>query len=284
MLRGFDYVKATNIENALEILRREGNGVHLLAGGTNLLVDVRAGRAKPRLLVDTSELQELRFIAEENGAIKIGPGMCHTEIANSPLLQKEAPVLVAASRQMGGPQTRNQGTIGGNIADASPAADTVPSLLVLGARLKIRSATATREVAIEDFFTGPGQTVLKKDEMIVEIWFPKVNGRKGAFIKLGRRNALAISVVSVATLTKINPQSKVFEEARVALGAVAPTPTRARSVETALMGRPATEETIRQAAEAALKDIKPISDIRASAEYRTIVTPVLVRRALEQVI
>ncbi len=283
MLHGFDYVRPSDLEEALEIMAQPGVQACPLAGGTDLLNNIRAGKTNPPLLVDISELRELKFATFDSAGIRVGAAVCHSDLTRSPELAEHGKILVDAAKTIGSLQVRNRGTIGGNLANASPAADTAVALLALNATLKLRSRKRAREVPIDEFFLGPGATVLESDEMITEIVFPTTRMWKGAFLKLGRRNAVAISVASVAVMVDIDSGGHTISELRIALGAVAPTPIRARSAEDWLRGKHITGEVVDRAAMAAWEDIQPISDVRASAEYRKEVVRVLLQRALREV-
>jgi carbon-monoxide dehydrogenase medium subunit len=202
------------------------------------------------------------------------------EIEGSPLAQEKAPALVQAIRIMACPPIRNRGTITGNLCTASPAADTAPPLLVLNASVRMQSSGGERIVPLADFFLGPGETVKRLDEMLTEVILPIEEGHS-AFLKLGRRKAFTLSIASAAAFAKI--RGGKMEEVRVALGAVAPTPLRGRKVEEALKGKEANEENIAQAAEWIKNEVRPISDVRASAEYRRDMSYVLTKRVLGKV-
>lgn len=284
MLQGFDYVRPRDLEEALDILSQQGAEACPLAGGTDLLVNIRAGKISPKLVVDIGELRELKVMTFDSSEVRMGAAVCHSDLVRSRELAEHGKVLVEAAKTIGGLQVRNRGTIGGNLANASPAADTAVPLLALGATLEVRNRGGMREVSLDEFFLGPGSTVLEADEIITEIRFPTVRMRKGAFLKLGRRNALAISIASVAVLVEIDADRRAFGDVRIALGAVAPTPIRAKSAENMLRGEHISKEVVERAAMAALEDVQPISDVRAPAEYRKEVVKILLQRALRQTV
>lgn len=276
----FDLYIPKTVEEALELLAATGG--RPIAGGTDLIVFMQEGKIRPQVLIDLSRLDELRYIQEEDGLIRIGPLTTHAELARSPLLRERGEVLAQAAAVVGAPQIRNRGTIGGNIATASPAGDTIPALMALGARVKLRSMGGQREVPLQDLFTGPGQTVIRGDELITEVAFPLPgDGARGAFLKLRKRNALAIAVVSAAVTVTLT--DGVISEAHIALGAVAPTVIRASAAEQVLRGREPSAELLAQAGELAAAASRPITDIRGSAAYRREMVKVLVRRGLAQV-
>jgi len=275
----FDYLRPKDVNEALGKLR-EGE-VWPLSGGTNLLVDIRAGTIQPRVVLDIGFLQELKGLTYEKGLIEIGPCLTMTELANSPLIRSKAPLLGQSALSVGGPQIRNRATLGGNIASASPAADTVVALVSLGATVLLQSAKGVRKVLLEDLFVGPGQTKIEKDELLTQIFFkaPSSNER-GFFYKLGRRNALAVAVVNLGVLAKIDETTRKWESVRIVLGSVAPTAMRAKKAEALLSNRLVDENLIREAAKTAASECSPISDIRSSADYRRSMVEGLLERGL----
>jgi CO/xanthine dehydrogenase FAD-binding subunit len=277
-VKEFEYLEPKTVAEAVKLLAEKGSAARVMAGGTDLMVELNAGHNSPQFVVYIGGLKELKFIKEEAGKIKIGALTTHAEAARSPLLQQKATALAEACAQVGAPQTRNLGTIAGNISWASPAADSAPALMALGAKVKIASAKGERQIAIEDFFTGVNKTVLQPGELITEIELPASPG--SAFLKLGKRRAMATSLVSVAAAVEV-AGGKV-KEGKVALGAVAPTPVRAKNVEGLLAGKDASALT--EVAAKVTSDISPITDGRAPAWYRLDVSKVLVRRALESAI
>jgi len=201
-------------------------------------------------------------------------------MGESSIVRERAPALAEAVNVLASPHIRNRATIAGNLCNASPAADTAPSLLALDASVKLQSADEERIVPLSQFFLGPEQTVTKPDEVLTEVIIPLQEGAS-AFIKLGRRKAFTLSVASVAAFAKVN--NGKFEEVRIALGAVAPTPIRARKVEEALKGKDISEDNVEKAAQLVKEECWPITDVRASAEYRTEMSYVLTKRVLKKV-
>jgi len=279
MLPKFKYLRPKNLEEALNLLDKYGEQAKLLAGGTDLIVKMKDRVIEPKYIIDLSNLKELRFISKENGVIRVGALTTLREIETSPLIQDHVCVLSDAVGKMASWQIRNLGTIGGNLCNASPAADTAPPLLILEAKLKLNSPEGERIVPVEQFFTGPGETILKNNELLTEIQIPIIPDNSGAaFLKLGRRVAHTLSIVSVATLAIV--EDNVFKDVRIALGSVAPTPIRARKTENKFRGLLATEDVIEENCGCVMEDINPISDVRASAEYRKEMSIVLTKRAL----
>jgi len=254
-----------------------------IAGGTNVIPDMRAKGLRPEVLIDLSHLKNLSYIKEEKKKIRIGSLTRISELASSKVIQKCAPILSQAAYQLGNPLVRNRATIGGNLADASPAADTAVPLLVLEAVVVAESdGRKRRQIPIDQFFTGQNRTALRRGEMIKEIIFPKPNSNaKMGYSKLGLRNAMAVSVVSVAIL--IDMDGNRCRKARIGLGAVAPTPMRANRIEEILTGREITKGLIEDCSIEVMKEISPITDIRATEDYRRQMTSILLRRVIEQV-
>ena len=261
------------------LLETEGT---VLAGGTDLLPRVRRGRLCPAHLVDAGRLRELRFVRREGPEVVLGALSTHADLSSSPLVRELAPALSEACASVGCPQTRNRGTLGGNIANASPAADGLPPLLVLEATAELRGPGGARAVTLPELLLGPGRTSLPPAEIIERVRFPAPPAPSGqAFQKLGRRNGMAIAVASVAALLVLDERGRI-RTARLALGSLAPTARRSPTAEEALRGAEPGEAAFRRAAAAAQADAEPIDDLRASAAHRRRVLEVLVRRALER--
>jgi len=279
-MNDWDVVQPKTIGDLKKILT--GSSGKLLAGGTDLLPGLRRTPADQSVsLVDISRLAEIRFIREAGGEIEIGALSTHTTLTASPLIQKYAPALVKACSGIGAPQTRARGTLGGNLANASPAADTVPPLLCLNSRVKLQSTTGDRELKLDEFFLGPGKTGLSSGEFVYSVSFGIPSGRWGAeYLKLGRRNGMAIAVVSVGVFLTLDDAARI-DTIRVSFGSAAPTPVRGRCVEAALKGNRPSPELFALAARAVDGDISPISDVRASADYRRHSARVVLVRALE---
>lgn len=275
-----DYFAPLTLADGCKILDTYRSSAAVIAGGTDLLPRMRAGMVRPERLVDLRELG-LSFIKLENGIIKIGACTTHAEIIKSEIIAAHIPMLAAACIEIGGPPIRNRGTLGGNLANASPAADTAPPLLAYDAEVALASENSQRTLAIADFFTGPGKTVLEPGELLVEVQIPVPPQRTaGAFVKVGKRKAMAVAVVSVAARITLEEDGTI-SGARIALGSVAPTPIRVISAEQILRGHVLRDELIEKAAEETRRMVSPISDIRAPADYRSKMVAVFTRRALK---
>ncbi len=289
MFTEFDLVIPSDLNEALRTLgedarargeQSDGETVPL-AGGTNLLVDIRARRAAPRRLVGLGKLDDLRRIDINNGRVTIGARTTLSDILHDPRMAQYAPSLVHSARVFGGQMVRNAATVAGNICSGSPAADTVPPLLSLDAQVTLASHAGRRVVALNDFFLGYKQLERRPDELVTEIAWPRpAQNSVNLFYKLARRKGDAIAVVGAAVTLAVAAGKCVG--ARIALGAVAPVVKRALAAEDMLVGQALTPTLIDAAARQALAACEPIDDVRASAAYRRHSVHVLTRRLLTQ--
>ena len=279
------YVRPKSLEEALEFLR--GGNVTVLAGGTDLMPQTNAGRIKFQpVLLNVRRIAELGGIAEESGVIRLGSLVTITELRDSALVRDRLNLLWQACDHFASDQIRNAATIGGNICNASPAGDTLIPLLALDARVVLASkpnGTVTmRRVPLAEFFTGPGKTVRKPAELLTAVEVPlPLAGFRGEFYKHGTRPGLDISAIAIAAGACM--KGKALTNVRIAFGAVAPTPIRAPRAEAALEGKEADEATLEAAAKAALAEIHPISDVRASDWYRRELVHNMLKRVLSHV-
>jgi carbon-monoxide dehydrogenase medium subunit len=271
----------TSVSDALALARSLGEGARFLAGGTDLLVQLNKRRACAAHLIDLSDLGELCRIEEEAHEFVLGALATHKAVERYPAFQGALAALAEAARVVGGHQIRNRGTVGGNIANASPAADVVAPLLALDAEVTLAGLDGSRVVRLEDFLLGPGRTARKADELLTAVRFAKLPAASAtSFLKAGRRRAMEISVVCVAARLSLDAQERVCRTARIALGAVDARTVRAHAAERMLEGSAPTAELFRDAGRVAAQHCSPISDVRASANYRRRVVAVLVARAL----
>lgn len=256
----------------------------LYAGGTDLLVKMRGGFINPPSLVCLDRIEELKGISpKEDGSTRIGGCTTHTAIMAHPGLRRDFPSLVRAIEGLGSPQIRNMGTIGGNICTASPAGDTLPPLYVLGAEVELCSRQGVRRIPVRDFIVGPGKTKLNKGEILSAVWIKKPDGYNFCrFEKVGERNALACSVASLASLLFVS-EDGVVENAALAWGSVAPTIFTSSEVEEALEGERLSLEKLEEVAAIVRQGVSPISDVRASADYRRAVSGNLLLRLVESI-
>ncbi len=282
-----NFYTVTSVEEALRLLAEHGERARLIAGGTDLVLEMeRRQRPGVETLVDISRVAGLdRIRLDDEGWIRLGPLVTHNQVIASALCVERAFPLAAACWAVGAPQIRNTGTVAGNLITASPANDTIPPLWAMDARLTLRSLRGERTIPLADFYRGVRQVDLAPDEMLVEIAFPALReNQRGTFLKLGLRRAQAIAVVNVAVLLTFDggPDGMVTD-ARITLGSVAPTIVRAEEAEALLVGHPLDEERIAQAARLAAQASRPIDDVRGSAAYRRRMVEVFTRRALRQV-
>jgi CO/xanthine dehydrogenase FAD-binding subunit len=277
-MKGTLYFAQTNVRETLKLLSQYGRKATILAGGTDLVPKINYYELKPDVLVYIGDLG-LDYIREKGGKLLIGAATPMAKIAASKLVAKKASALGEAARQAGTAAVRTAATIGGNLANASPAADLAPPLLAMDAELLLMSSQGKRIVALKDFFKGPGKTVLKPGELIAEISMTMPKG-KTVFLKLGKRKAMSLSVVNVAVC--LDMEGKRCKRARIAVGSVAPTPLRCNGAEALLMGKKVDPELIAQCAAEAMAASTPIDDQRATAWYRKQAGTALVGRALAQ--
>ena len=264
----FNYFRPNTIEETLRLMSKFGAQSKILVGGTDLTSGVRSGKIiLPENIIEIGHVKELNFIDDAADIVNVGATTKLSEIMSSPIIKSKVPILVEAITTMASFQVRNMGTIGGNLCNASPAADTAPPLLVLDAMIEVMNIKSKRRIPIDQFFTGPSKTAAGPDEIVTKIQIPKQQPTdRWDFVKLGRRKALTLSIISIAALAKIVDNR--FQDVKIALGAVAPTPLRAKKAETFLKGRSASEDVIDEASQIVRDEINPISDVRASKEYR----------------
>lgn len=252
-----------------------------LAGGTDLLVKLRSGKVNPPLLLRLDSINELKEVRLDDDTLFIGPAATFSTLATHPLLLSHAPLLARAAATVGGPAVRNMGTIGGNLSTASPAGDSLPPLYLLSAEIELSSRHELQRIPLSQFISGPGKTAIKADEIISGIRIPlNTNFTAQRFEKVGRRRSLAISVVSFCGAACVAPCGAV-RDARFAWGSIGPTVVRLPQLEDMLRDTVMDDETIRRAALIVSEGISPISDIRASADYRRSVSVNLLTSFLE---
>jgi CO/xanthine dehydrogenase FAD-binding subunit len=278
-LPSYEMVMPRTLADALALLRAEPEVWRPFAGGTDLMVLLEAGRLEHRRFFSIRHLKELRGVEESDGFVRVGALTTYTDVRRSELLGRLFPMLGQAARETGGIAIQNRGTVGGNIANASPAADTPPALLVYNAEVELVSAEGTRRVPYAGFHTGYKQTVMRADELIAATILPKPReGTRHFYRKVGTRRAQAISKVCFAALAEVEGES--LKEVRVALGSVAPVVLRCLRTEAALRGRRLDEEVLRGALEELGRELTPIDDVRSTARYRMRVAQNLLREFL----
>jgi carbon-monoxide dehydrogenase medium subunit len=276
-----NYYCADSMDDALRLLSEGGAAARLIAGGTDLMLELERG-ARPGVetLIDISRLPDLDGIwLDEDGVIHLGALVTHNAVVASALLRERALPLVQACWEVGAPQIRNRGTVAGNLITASPANDSIPPLMALGAEVVLRSSSGERVIALADFYTGVRRTLMQPDELLTEIRFPALTANQtGTFVKVGLRRAQAISLVNAALV--LTWDGATIRQAAIALGSVAPKIVRAAEAETALHGKSLDEAAIAEASGLAAQAAHPIDDLRSSADYRQEMVRVAVSRGL----
>ena len=283
-MRKFDYQAPSSLEEALSLLDGHRGQMSILAGGTDLIVQMKQGQTCPALIVDVKGIPELnRLEWSEAEGLHIGAAVPLSKLASFPPLMERFGILAQACSIIGSIQVRNRATMGGNVCNAAPSADTPPPLLCLEAKAIVARHNGTRVIPLDDFFLAPGQTALDQNEILVEIEIPTPPASSaGCYLRHTTREEMDIAVAGVASFLVLTPHDNILQDARIALGAVAPTPTRARQAEAILIGRAPTQDIIEETAERVVEAIHPISDMRGSAEYRSELAKVLTRRTLKE--
>jgi CO/xanthine dehydrogenase FAD-binding subunit len=279
----FEYCAPQSLNEALSILASQGDDARVLAGGTDLMIQMKDGRRSPSVIVDAKRLPELNRLSCTDRTLHIGAAVPLSAVAAFPPMTQRFDMLQRACGIIGSMQLRNRGTVGGNICNAAPSADTAPSLLCLGATAIVARKGATRRVPIESFFLGPGQTAVESGELLLGLDVPSPGAQwSGCYLRHTPRQDMDISVAGVAAFLRWDKGNRENHclEARIAIGAVAPTPMRVPDAELALAGQMVTEDLINSVAEMVARQARPISDVRGSAKYRTELVKVLAARAL----
>jgi len=283
--RKFSHINAGSLDEAVSVLRHHEGKAWVTAGVTDILGMMRFDVLPdyPEVLINLKTIPGLDYIREEGGILKIGAITRLEDIARNPEVVSRYTALAEAAHRTASPHIREMGTIGGNICNGSPAADTIPPLICLGAKLEVRSTAGNRLVAVEDFFEGPQKTRLTPGEILTQIQIPIQPPRTGGiYLKLGLRKALEIAIVGVAALVTLDETKKVCVRAKLSLASVAPIPLSCRRAEAVLVGQTIDSRIIEQAAQLAQGEATPISDLRGTADYRREMVYVLTKRALKQ--
>jgi carbon-monoxide dehydrogenase medium subunit len=279
-MKAFEYFAPRSLAEATEVLAKYQGEARTVAGGTDLLLKMKAGRLSPKAIVNIKRVPELRGLTF-NSHLTLGALTTLEEIKQSSMIRERYPALSDAAATMASVQIRNLATVGGNLCNAAPSADLAPILIALNAAARLAGIQGERRVPLEDFFTGPGTTVLAPGELLVSLEVPPPAG-PSVYLKHSPREHMDIAVVGIGlALRGYNPLSQECAEPRVVLGAVAPVPLRARRAEAELTGGPLAAERIDRAAKIAAEEAKPIDDVRGSAWYRRRMVAVLTRRGLE---
>ena len=275
----FEHLRPAALPDLLNILRQKPEHAMLLGGGTDMLVDLRARKLSPTHLIDVKNIPQLREITETETAVRIGCAATLSQIAADPLVLEWAPALAQGASRVGCTQIRNKGTLAGNIQTASPAGDGLNAAYALDAEVVLLSPEGERRMPVRDYVRGPRRTGLGEKEFLAYIELPKRRWSFQQFFKVGLRNALAISVVNGAAAVEL--EDGVVKDVRLSCGAVGPTPLRITAAEELLLGQSLTDEWIAAVARTVADSVQPISDLRASAEYRAYMAGVMIKRQLE---
>jgi carbon-monoxide dehydrogenase medium subunit len=277
----FDFYQPATLAEASRLLKENGPGGRFLAGGTDLVIAMKEKGLLPKYIVDLKRVPGLSGIRENNdGSVAIGALTTMYAIETSPVITKKYPFLAQSAAEVGSIQIRNRATIGGNMANATPSADVAPTLITLNATAKIAGTAGERTMPMEEFFRGPGQNAMSADEILTEITIPKTGAELvGEYIKFSPRDMMDLAYIGVAVTYNLGSDKKCTG-VRIVLGAVAPTPIRAKNSEALLEGKTLTEELAIQVGDEAARESKPISDVRSSADYRRAMVGVMTKRAL----
>ncbi len=279
----FDYFKPDSTKEALKLLGQYKGKAAFLAGGTDLIVKIRVGKLRVDAVIDIKGLEDLSEVRKTKTQVMIGPLTTIAEIAKNQVIKENLPILSRTALLMASPQVRNRGTIGGNICNASPSADMVPPLIALGTKVEFLRGRDIYTAKLEDFFEGPGETVLKNKGLLSAIAVPIPKSQtKVAYQVLTLREAMDLSIVSAAAM--VYTERGIIKKAKIVLGAVAPVPLLAAKAAKVLVGTRGKAKSVVEAAAVAASECAPISDVRASQEYRREMVAVVTRRVLEEML
>ena len=278
MYAQFEHLRPTSLQELLSQLAQRQQGTLLYGGGTDILVDLRSGKKQATRLLDTKCIQELHMVRESETCISVGCSVTLSEISANPVVNQWALALAQGAGKVGSVQIRNKGTLAGNVQTASPAGDAVTAAYALDGVAVLLSESGERRVPLYEYICGPRRTQLAEDELLAAIEIPKRKWTFQRFFKVGRRNALAISVVNGAVALEV--EQGVVRDARICVGAVAPTPLRIQKTEALLQNKELSADLAAQIAEMITAAVNPISDLRASKEYRAYMAGIMVKRQL----
>ena len=282
-MRPFEFVSPRTLDEALQAMASANGQARALAGGSDLIDQIRVGRRTPSLVVDIKNIPEMKRLEYVPGeGLHVGTGVSCTSTAEYPPVGEHYSSIKESCLLIGSVQIQNRASMGGNVCNAAPSGDTIPPLLTYGARGLIAGPKGRREVLLEEFFRGPGTSILEPDELLVEIIVPPPPpNSSGHYLRFIPRNEMDIAVAGAASMVVVDPATGRCTQARIGLASVAPTPMRAREAEAALEGQVLSKEQIRAAAELTPNAANPITDVRGSIEYRKELCKVLTRRTLE---
>jgi carbon-monoxide dehydrogenase medium subunit len=278
----FEYLAPKTVDEAIHLLSRHGREAKPIAGGTDLVLKMKRREEVPRYVIGLKNIPGLDTIEYNDGqGLRFGPLVTIHDMETSRMVREKSPILSQAASTIGSAQIRNLGTVVGNLCNALPSADMIPSLIVLGARVKIAGKKTEKDIPVEEFLTGPGKTVLTHDELVVEVQVPCPPPHSGGvYIKHAPREAMDLAIIGVATLITLD--EGMCSQVKICLGNVGPTQIRAIKAEDILKGKPFSAELVRQVSEMASEEARPRSSIRSSAEYRKEMVRTLTARALNQ--
>ena len=282
----FEFVSPSSIDEAVKTLASNGDNVRILAGGTDMLVQMRAGRRTAPLVVDIKGIPELNAVSyDASKGLTLGAAVPCYKIYQDKTLAEAYPGLMDSASLIGGIQIQGRASIGGNICNAAPSGDAIPAVIALGGVCNVAGPNGNREILVEDFCTAPGQTALQNGELLVSIFIPAPQANSGAnYLRFIPRNEMDIAVAGVGSSVVLDASGQNFVSARIALASVAPTPVFAKEAGDSLAGKAVSEESIQQASELAQAAAKPISDMRGTIRQRTHLIGVLTRRTLNNAI
>ena len=281
LLPEFDFTEPETLDEACQLMARHGARAKLIAGGTDLMVNMKKRLVEPEHVVSISRLEDLKMTEKTNAVFKIGACFTVSDLAQSDEIKKELGAVGAGARALGSPLVRNLATIGGNVASARPAADLPPSLAAYGSKAVMASVRGRREVSLDNFFAGPGLTEILPDEILCEIHVDIPPAGAGAgYINLGVRKAQDCNLVNVGSFIALEDDGRTIKSARIVMGCVGPTLLRSLSAEKILIGEKASDSLFKKAGKAAAGEAAPIDDFRGSGEYKRDMAGVLTRRTL----
>ena len=281
-LSKFEYFTPDSVENACKLLTEQGDGAFVMAGGTDLLVKIHKGALKAKAIIGLQKIKGIDMISYEKGkGLTIGAMARLTDVGNNPDIKAKYPAVSKAALATANTQIRNMGTVAGNLCNAAPSADNAPVLMVMGAVVTLKSIKGERKVPLDEFFQGPGMTVIKKGEILTSIFVPEPpNGSGASYQYLSARGKVDIAAVCVGAMVIMD--GRTCRDAKIVLGAVAPVPMRAKEAEKVVTGKKLSTELLEKLGLEASRESKPITDMRSSAEYRKILVAVLSARAIEE--
>lgn len=284
-MHAFDFEAPTSLRDAIQLLSRHNGSARPLAGGTDLIDQMRIGRLTPGVVIDLKRIAELNVLRLDAQGLHVGAAVPCCRIYGDATVVKQYSALSDSCHVIGGVQIQSRASLGGNLCNSGPAADSTPSLIALGGVCVIAGPNGNREVPVEAFCTGPGKNVLQPGELLVEIRFPAPTPHSGShYRRMIPRNEMDIAIVGVGAAVQLDPTGKSIVSARIALSAVAPTPLLVQKASAFLAGKSVSDDLLKQAGQAAQEAVSPITDMRGTKEYRVHVTGVLVERTLRAAI